>query len=124
MTSPLIAMREEATAKAKAHADQQFSAEEIVKVMGNDAEEFLSCMATVEAIISDPRAYTGAQAIVEANRLAALRTKIGIKSQMYKTAEKSLIQRQRKDIFFTLYHSLEENINCLKLLGKYEMEVK
>jgi len=58
--------------------------------------------------------------LIHAAKLAALRTKLGARAQYYKTSEKSILQRRRKDLLMLMFTALEENINTLKLLGKIE----
>jgi hypothetical protein len=82
--------------------------------------EFEKAMAVVQDILDNPSSYVGSRALVEAARLAAIRTKIGVRAQYYKVAEKSMIQRRRKDLLLTMFSALEENINTLKLLGRIE----
>ncbi len=82
--------------------------------------EFSKAMAVVQDILDNPSTYVGSRALVEAARLAAIRTKIGARAQYYKVAEKSIIQRRRKDLMLTMFSALEENINTLKLLGRIE----
>jgi hypothetical protein len=83
-------------------------------------EEFSKAMAVVQDILDDPSRYVGSRALIEAARLAAIRTKLGARAQYYKVAEKSMIQRRRKDLMLTMFSALEENINTLKLLGRVE----
>lgn len=92
----------------------------IYDAMGEDAKEFIDAMSIVQAIIDDPHAFHGKRAAVEANRLAALRTLIGVKSQYYKTAEKSIRNTKKRNVLMTMYQALEENINTLKLLARLE----
>lgn len=87
---------------------------------GEEFEEFSRAMAVVQDILDNPSSYVGSRALVEAARLAAIRTKIGARAQYYKVAEKSIIQRRRKDLMLTMFSALEENINTLKLLGRIE----
>jgi hypothetical protein len=82
--------------------------------------EFSQAMSVVQDILDNPSKYVGSRALVEAARLAAVRTKIGARAQYYKVAEKSIIQRRRKDLMLTMFSALEENINTLKLLGRIE----
>ncbi len=82
--------------------------------------EFSKAMAVVQDILDNPSTYVGSRALVEAARLAAIRTKIGARAQYYMVAEKSIIQRRRKDLMLTMFSALEENINTLKLLGRIE----
>lgn len=100
--------------------DVELTMEDIYSCLGLDGKEFIDCMVVVQAIIDDPRDFIGNAGALEAARLAGLRTKIGTKVQYYKTAAKSVVQRKRKDQLFSMYHSLEENINTLKLLARIE----
>jgi len=95
----------------------------IKDAMGEEAEEFLQAMQVIDAIIADPGGFHGKRALVEANRLAALRTKIGVKAQYYKTAEKSIRNTKRRNVLMTMFTALEENINALKLLGRIEASI-
>ena len=93
----------------------------IREAMGNDAAEFLNVMDLIQQIIENPENFHGPKALIEAARLAALRTKISMKAQYYKTVdEKTLTNRRRKDVLLAMYASLEENINTLKLLGRID----
>lgn len=119
-----IARRIQATQAAKKYNDPHFTIEEIAEVLGKDADEFLACMEVVEAMIADPHNYTGARAGVEAVRLSALRTKLGMKAQLYKSAAVGNADlRKRKDVLMCMYDALLENINCLKGMAKYEREI-
>ena len=82
--------------------------------------EFSDCMAIVQRILDQPNAMMGSEALIHAAKLAALRTKLGARAQYYKTSEKSVLQRRRKDLLMLMFTALEENINTLKLLGKIE----
>lgn len=82
--------------------------------------EFSSCMEIVQRILDRPQAMMGSEALVAAAKLAALRTKLGARAQYYKTSDKSILQRRRKDLLMLMFTALEENINTLKLLGKIE----
>jgi hypothetical protein len=82
--------------------------------------EFSACMDIVQKILDRPNAMMGSEALVAAAKLAALRTKIGARAQYYKTTDKSIIQRRRKDLLMVMFTALEENINTLKLLGRVE----
>jgi len=101
--------------------DTHVTLEEIFEVLDREEyDEFITAMSVVEDIIENPSKYVGAQALVSAAKLAALRTKIGLRGQYYKTTEKSIIQRRRKDLLLTMFVALEENIMTLKLLGRTE----
>ena len=95
---------------------------DIIKdAMGDDGDEFIKVLRIVNDIIENPDNYHGAMALRYATLLAAYRTKISLKAQFYKTAtDKSLLNRRRKDILMSMYASLEENINCLKLMGRID----
>lgn len=89
--------------------------------MGEEAEEFLYVLKVTQQIIDNPESFFGPKALVEATRLAAYRTRISIKAQFYKTtSDKSLVNRKRKDVLMSMYASLEENIQTLKLMGKVD----
>lgn len=96
----------------------------VTEAMGDDAGEFLKVMELVQEMIQNPENFHGSKAAIEAMRLAALRTKISAKCQYYKTApEKTLTNRRRKDVLMAMYASLEENINCLKLMARLDHKV-
>ena len=91
--------------------------DKISEMMGDQADEFIECMKIVQDIIERPETYVGGQAIRYANQLAAYRTTMIIKSQMFKR-KSSLMSEQDKftnDIWKTMYEALGENINVLKL---------
>jgi hypothetical protein len=94
------------------------------EVMGalssQEYEEFAACMEIVQKILDRPNAMMGSEALIAPAKLAALRTKIGARAQYYKTSDKSILQRRRKDLLITMFTALEENINTLKLLGRVE----
>lgn len=95
--------------------------DEIVGVLSSEEyEEFKNCMNIVQRILDQPNALMGSEALVAAAKLAALRTKLGVRAQYYKTAERSILQRRRKDLLMLMFTALEENINTLKLLGRVE----
>lgn len=95
--------------------------DEVVGVLSSqEYEEFARCMEIVQEILDRPNAMVGSEALIAAAKLAALRTKIGVRAQYYKTSDKSIIQRRRKDLLITMFTALEENINTLKLLGRVE----
>jgi len=100
--------------------DQSVTVEQIVNSMGPEANDFLKVLSVVNAIVERPEDFHGAKALLEASRLAAYRTRIGVHAQHYKTAEKSIENRRRKDVMLTLYNALEENINTLKLMGRID----
>jgi len=94
--------------------------DKISEMMGDQAEEFIECMKIVQDIIERPETYVGGQAIRYANQLAAYRTTMIIKSQMFKR-KSSLMSEQDKfinDIWKTMYEALGENINVLKLSAR------
>lgn len=88
--------------------------------MGDKADEFLECMRIVEDIIQNPEGYLGAQAIKYANILAAYRTVMIVKSQMFKRRSTIMSEQDKfvNDIWKTMYEALSENINTLKLAAK------
>jgi hypothetical protein len=94
--------------------------ETIAKALDEDAEGFLEIMQVVNDIIENPEKYSGIKALMLANKLAAYRTKIGVKANWLKSQEKSINNRQKKDVLLSLEHNLEENINCLKISGRIE----
>jgi hypothetical protein len=90
------------------------------RLMGDKSHEFIECMRIVQDIIENPDHYVGGQAIRYANILAAYRTTMIIKSQMYKR-KSSMMSEQDKfvnDIWKTMYEALAENINVLKITAK------
>lgn len=87
---------------------------------GDEYIEFAACMEIVQRILDRPNAMMGSEALVAAAKLAALRTKLGARAQYYKTSDKSILQRRRKDLLMLMFTALEENINTLKLLGRVE----
>jgi hypothetical protein len=103
--------------------DVVMTVELIKEAMGDEAEEFLQAMEVIDAIIANPNAFHGRKAAVEANRLAALRTKIGVKAQYYKTANKTLPNAKKRNVLMTMFTALEENINTLKILAKIESSI-
>jgi hypothetical protein len=92
----------------------------IAEQMGDKAQEFLECMRIIEDIINNPDSYVGLQALKYANILAAYRTQMIIKSQSYKRRSQIMTEgdKMTNDIWKTMYESLAENINVLKLIGK------
>jgi len=103
--------------------DVEVTLETAVDALGpEEGENFMQVMGVVQNIMDDPQSMFGSQALILAAKLAAYRTKMGVLSQLYKTMDKSIINRRRKDIIFTMYNALEENINTLKLLGRIERQ--
>lgn len=96
------------------------SVEQIADVLEEDSQGFLEVMKIVDDIIENPENYSGIKALMLANKLAAYRTKIGVKANYLKSQERSLRNRQKKDILLSLEHNLVENINCLKLAARIE----
>jgi hypothetical protein len=98
--------------------------DEVLYCLGQEeAEEFVDVMRYVNKIIDNPESISGLSAIHMANRLAALRLKIGLRAQHYKayySQDKSMTTKRRKYLTETMYHALEENINTLKLLGRVD----
>lgn len=94
--------------------------EDISAALGEEAPGFLEVMSLVDDIIENPDKYSGIKALMLANKLAAYRTKIGVKANYLKSQERSLRNRQKKDILLSLEHNLVENINCLKLAARIE----
>jgi hypothetical protein len=96
--------------------------DEVAGALSSDEfKEFSDCMAIVQRILDQPNAMMGSEALIAAAKLAALRTKLGARAQYYKTSEKSILQRRRKDLLMLMFTALEENINTLKLLGRVEV---
>ena len=106
----------------------EFTIEEIVEEFsGEEAEEVKAVVRHMNNIISDPERYSGIRAIGVATQLSAIRTKIGMRAQEYKaryTQNKSMDMRRKKDVSLALYAALEENINCLKLLGRVDTKLQ
>jgi len=92
----------------------------INEMMGDHAEEFIECMKIVNDIIERPDHYVGGQAIRYANQLAAYRTTMIIKSQMFKRKSNMMDMEDKfvNDIWKTMYEALGENINVLKLSAR------
>jgi hypothetical protein len=92
----------------------------LAEQMGDKATEFLECMRIVQDIIENPDSYVGIQALKYANVLAAYRTQMIIKSQAYKRRSQIMSENDKltNDIWKTMYESLVENINVLKLIGR------
>lgn len=91
--------------------------------MGDKADEFIECIKIVEDIIENPDHYLGVQAIKYANILAAYRTTMIVKSQMFKRRSAIMSEQDKfvNDIWKTMYEALTENINTLKLAAKGTM---
>ena len=95
--------------------------DEVLAALGEEeANEFTEAMRKIQNIIDNPTSMTGIRAIHGANQLAALRTKIGLRAQYYKTQKPTMTTKRRKNLLLTMYNALEENINTLKLLGRVE----
>lgn len=94
--------------------------DKISEIMGDKAEEFIECMRIVQDIIDRPDHYVGGQAIKYANQLAAYRTVMIVKSQMYKRRSQIMSEEDKftNDIWKTMYEALSENINVLKLSAR------
>ncbi len=109
-------------------ASQNFSSDVILteesvrRVLGARADGFIACMRLAEAIAANPGDYPGVKASRAALQLAAERVNIGLLCQVQKSAPKGEEQRLQKDLLFTMYHSLEELINTLKLFSRFEMD--
>ena len=101
-------------------ADIIVNKEIITSMMGDKAEEFLECLRIVEDIINNPDQYLGMQAIKAANTLAAYRTLMIVKSQIFKRKSAVMGDQDKfvNDIWKNMYEALAENINALKLAGK------
>jgi hypothetical protein len=101
-------------------ADIIVDPEWLAEQMGDKATEFLECMRIVQDIIEKPDSYVGIQALKYANILAAYRTQMIIKSQAYKRRSQIMSENDKltNDIWKTMYESLVENINVLKLIGR------
>jgi hypothetical protein len=92
----------------------------LIAQMGDKADEFIECLKIVEDIINNPDHYTGMQAIKYANMLAAYRTIMIIKSQIFKRKSAVMDEQDKfaNDIWKTMYEALAENINVLKIAAK------
>lgn len=110
-----------ASSRAMSEGNVEVDLDEIAGALSaEEFAEFSVCMEIVQRILDRPQAMMGSEALVAAAKLAALRTKLGARAQYYKTSDKSIIQRRRKDLLMLMFTALEENINTLKLLGKIE----
>mgnify|MGYP006269988581 CR=1 FL=1 len=94
--------------------------EEIKNVLGEEAEDFISVLNTVNDMIENPGKYTQQRAVLEAIRLSAYRTKIGAKANWLKSQDKNILVRRQKDILISMENNLVENINCLKLAARID----
>lgn len=94
--------------------------ETLGSMMGDNSEEFIQCMRIVDDIINNPHDYVGGQAIKYANQLAAYRTAMIIKSQVFKRKSSIMSENDKfvNDIWKTMYEALGENINVLKIAAK------
>lgn len=109
------------SAREMSEGNVEVNLEEVAGALSSEEyQEFSACMDIVQKILDRPNAMMGSEALVAAAKLAALRTKIGARAQYYKTTDKSIIQRRRKDLLMVMFTALEENINTLKLLGRVE----
>lgn len=92
----------------------------IHEMMGDKGEEFIQCMRVVNDIINNPQDYVGGQALKYANQLAAYRTAMIVKSQIYKRKSQLMTEQDKftNDIWKTMYEALTENINVLKIAAK------
>ena len=92
----------------------------INELMGDKGEEFIECMKVVQDIIDNPDHYVGGQAMKYANKLAAYRTMMIVKSQFYKRKSSLMSEKDKfvNDIWKTMYEALAENINVLKISAK------
>lgn len=100
--------------------DFYISVEQISQMMGDKNGEFVECMRVVQDIIDNPADYVGYQAMLYANKLAAYRTMMIIKSQMYKRRSQLMSEEDKlvNDIWKTMYEALAENINVLKITAR------
>ncbi len=89
-------------------------------MMGDKDNEFVECIRIVQDIIDNPSDYVGYQAMLYANKLAAFRTMMIIKSQMYKRRSQIMTEQDKfvNDIWKTMYEALAENINVLKITAR------
>lgn len=97
--------------------------EQIKEALGEGEDEFLECMRIVTDIIDNPGDYTGMKALIMANKLAALRTAIGVRVAYFKSTEKGIVATRKKNFLISMEHNLEENIMVLKLLGRVEAKI-
>lgn len=99
--------------------------DEIVEyVAGGVGDTFIRVVTIAQDIIDNPTEYHGQQASMTAVKLAAYRTKIGTLASYYKikTPEtKRPSDRLTKDALLTMYNSLEELINTLKIQARQEL---
>lgn len=104
--------------------DVEVSFDEVLDCLGEEeAGEFADIMKRVQYIIDNPSSISGLRALHTANQLAALRTKIGMRAQFYKTEKPTQTVKRRKNLLLTMYNALEENINTLKLLGRIDVNM-
>lgn len=103
----------------------EITMDEIVDCLGKEeAEEFGEIMKYAQRIIEYPTAFNGMDALIAANRISFLRTKIGARAEFYKTTQQTQTNKTRKNILINMWKSLEENINTLKLLGRTDVGMK
>ncbi len=101
--------------------DKSITIHAIVDAMGEDSEEFIAVMEIVDDMIANPNNYHGPTAGKYAALLSAYRTRISAKAQYYKWQKNAPYDvRARKDTLMAMYAGLEENINCLKLLARFD----
>jgi hypothetical protein len=100
--------------------DFNISVDQISEMMGDKDNEFVECIRIVQDIIDNPSDYVGYQAMLYANKLAAFRTMMIIKSQMYKRRSQIMTEQDKfvNDIWKTMYEALAENINVLKITAR------
>lgn len=102
-------------------SDIEIKLEDIYDALGQEeAADFARIMAHVNDIIDNPNRYSGTTALRIAAILASHRTRVSMRAQLYKTGDKSITNRRRRDLLMAMYSSLEENINTLKLLGRMD----
>ena len=104
----------------------QVSMDEVLGVLGKDEyKDFEEVMAFCDTILDDPTKFVGMASLIQAAKLAAIRTRVGMRAQYYKTVnEKTVSNRRRKDLLMTMYTALEENINTLKILGRTDARME
>lgn len=92
----------------------------VVSMIGSDFEQSFSL---ANAIIANPSNYTGHQASITAQRLAAQRYKIGLAAQYWKQkggAGANAHNKMIKNALHLAYQALEEVINTLKITARQD----
>jgi hypothetical protein len=88
--------------------------------------QFKKAVYLAQEIAETPEQFTGPQAAMAAMKLAAYRTRISAAAQYWKmqyTQTKKPHDRLIKDSMLCMYDSLQELINCLKLVSRMEKDI-